>query len=132
MPVVRYGIFQGPHILPFAPYVARVRLQKAPGNSPKMWSELWVGWFTVWGDAQAANKTAGEFGWGVKSMVEEGASFSLYMAHGGTSFGFWSGANGDQQSEGRNSFKPDITSYDYSSPISEGASVVSLLFFRIT
>merc|ERR1712048_531360 len=38
------------------------------------------------------------------------------MAHGGTNFGFWSGANGN-----KNSYKPDITSYDYSSPISEGA-----------
>lgn len=53
-------------------------------------------------------------------MVDEGASFSLYMAHGGTNFGFWSGANGDQSSEGSSSFSPDITSYDYSSPISEG------------
>jgi len=52
-------------------------------------------------------------------MVAENASFSLYMAHGGTNFGHWSGANGDQTSEGRRSFKPDITSYDYSSPISE-------------
>ena len=52
-------------------------------------------------------------------MVEEGASFSLYMAHGGTNFGYWSGANGDQTSNGASSFKPDITSYDYSSPISE-------------
>ena len=28
--------------------------------SPKMWSELWVGWFTVWGDDHAANKSAAE------------------------------------------------------------------------
>jgi hypothetical protein len=55
----------------------------APGNSPKMWSELWVGWFTVWGDAHAANKTAAGFRSGVGEMVGEGASFSLYMAHGG-------------------------------------------------
>ena len=84
-----------------------------------MWSELWVGWFTVWADAKAANKSASEFRSGVSAMASEGASFSLYMAHGGTNFGFWSGANGDQTSEGKESFKPDITSYDYSSPISE-------------
>lgn len=45
--------------------------------------------------------------------------FLRYMAHGGTNFGFWSGANGDLTSEGKQSFKPDVTSYDYSSPISE-------------
>lgn len=53
-------------------------------------------------------------------MVGEGASFSLYMAHGGINFGFWSGANDDQSSEGSSSFSPDITFDDYSSPISEG------------
>lgn len=87
----------------------------APGHSPKMWSELWVGWFTVWKDAKAANKSSDNFHKGVAAMVAQDASFSLYMAHGGTNFGFWSGANGDQKS----SYRPDITSYDYSSPISE-------------
>jgi hypothetical protein len=41
------------------------------------------------------------------------------MAHGGTNFGFWSGANGDEAIEGKASYRPDVTSYDYSSPISE-------------
>ena len=45
---------------------------------------------------------------------DSNASFSLYMAHGGTSFGFWAGAN---ILEGR--FVADVTSYDYSAPISE-------------
>ena len=31
-----------------------------------------------------------------------------------------SGANGDETVEGKQAYKPDITSYDYSSPISEG------------
>ncbi|HWY31234.1 MAG TPA: beta-galactosidase, partial [Candidatus Acidoferrum sp.] len=38
-------------------------------------------------------------------------SFSIYMVHGGTTFGLWSGA--DQP------FKPDTSSYDYDAPISE-------------
>src|SRR6185312_5622182 len=36
-----------------------------------------------------------------------------YMAHGGTSFGFWSGAN-----FGR-TYQPDTTSYDYNAPLDE-------------
>lgn len=87
----------------------------AAGHCPKMWSELWVGWFTVWRDDAAANMSSSYFNKGVSAMVDTGASFSLYMAHGGTNFGFWSGANGDQQ----RAYQPDITSYDYSSPISE-------------
>ena len=37
------------------------------------------------------------------------------MGHGGTNFGFWSGANGG----GGSSFQPHETSYDYDSPVSE-------------
>lgn len=40
-------------------------------------------------------------------------SVSLYMAHGGTSFGFWAGCNGEQF---------DVTSYDYNCPISESGN----------
>ena len=44
-------------------------------------------------------------------MLKTGASFSIYMAHGGTTFGLWSGAD--------RPFKPDTSSYDYDAPISE-------------
>jgi beta-galactosidase len=44
-------------------------------------------------------------------MLQRGASFSIYMAHGGTTFGLWSGAD--------RPFKPDTSSYDYDAPISE-------------
>ena len=36
------------------------------------------------------------------------------MAHGGTNFGFWSGAEG-----GGASYQPILTSYDYNAPIGE-------------
>jgi hypothetical protein len=99
-------------------YAADFALQKsfnAPGLSPKMWTELWTGWYTHWGDAQAANRTARDYGAGVAAMASDAnASFSLYMAHGGTSFAFWSGAN---ILDG--TYVADVTSYDYSAPISE-------------
>jgi beta-galactosidase len=44
-------------------------------------------------------------------MLKSGASFSIYMVHGGTSFGLWSGAD--------RPYKPDTSSYDYDAPISE-------------
>ena len=44
-------------------------------------------------------------------MLQNNASFSIYMAHGGTTFGFWTGAD--------RPFKPDTSSYDYDAPISE-------------
>ena len=50
-------------------------------------------------------------------MLEMNASVSMYMAHGGTNFGFWSGANGDEGT----SYSGHITSYDYDCPISESS-----------
>jgi beta-galactosidase len=44
-------------------------------------------------------------------MLTNNGSFSIYMAHGGTTFGLWSGAD--------RPFKPDTSSYDYDAPISE-------------
>jgi beta-galactosidase len=43
-------------------------------------------------------------------------SFNLYVIHGGTSFGFYAGANVDADT---GEYQPDITSYDYAAPISE-------------
>jgi beta-galactosidase len=48
-------------------------------------------------------------------MLKNNASFSIYMAHGGTTFGMWSGAD--------RPFKPDTSSYDYDAPISEAGWV---------
>ena len=49
---------------------------------------------------------------GMDEMLSKGISFSLYMTHGGTSFGHWAGANSP-------GFAPDVTSYDYDAPINE-------------
>jgi len=93
---------------------AQQKAFNAEGHFAKMWSELYTGWLTHWGEV-AVNKTAKETFDGLKAMVESGGSFSLYMAHGGTNFGFWSGAN----SQGEANYAPDLTSYDYNAPISE-------------
>ena len=44
-------------------------------------------------------------------MLKANGSFSLYMAHGGTTFGLWGGCD--------RPFRPDTTSYDYDAPIGE-------------
>ena len=53
---------------------------------------------------------------GLKEMLDKGISFSLYMTHGGTSWGHWAGANSP-------GFSPDVTSYDYDAPINEAGQV---------
>lgn len=78
---------------------------------PLMCGEYYPGWFDSWGKPHhtgESGRIVRELGW----MLEHNASFSIYMVHGGTSFGFTAGANCPP-------FAPQTTSYDYDAPISE-------------
>ena len=87
------------------------RLKKLRPNAPLMCSEFWSGWFDKWG-ANHETRPAKDMVDGMDEMLQKGISFSLYMTHGGTSFGHWAGANSP-------GFAPDVTSYDYDAPINE-------------
>ena len=87
------------------------RLGELRPNAPKMCSEFWSGWFDKWG-AQHETRPAKDMVDGMDEMLSKGISFSLYMTHGGTSYGHWAGANSP-------GFAPDVTSYDYDAPINE-------------
>jgi len=82
-------------------------------NGPRMSGEYWAGWFDHWGQKHQVtdgSKQVEEYTW----MIQQGYSVSMYMFHGGTSFGWMNGAN----SNGKN-FEPDTTSYDYDAPLDE-------------
>lgn len=87
------------------------RLKELRPTSPLMCSEFWSGWFDKWG-ARHETRPADKMNAGIDEMLSKGISFSLYMTHGGTSFGHWAGANSP-------GFAPDVTSYDYDAPINE-------------
>ena len=87
------------------------RLRELRPNAPLMCSEFWSGWFDKWG-ARHETRPAKDMVAGIDEMLSKGISFSLYMTHGGTSFGHWAGANSP-------GFAPDVTSYDYDAPINE-------------
>ena len=87
------------------------RLGQLRPDSPKMCSEFWSGWFDKWG-ARHETRPAKDMIDGMDEMLSKGICFSLYMTHGGTSFGHWAGANSP-------GFAPDVTSYDYDAPINE-------------
>ena len=64
-------------------------------------------------------------------MLERGYSVNLYMFDGGTSFGWMNGANSDGTSDGKKSYEPDVTSYDYDVPVAEtGALRPKFYVFR--
>ncbi|WP_294080140.1 beta-galactosidase [Proteiniphilum sp. UBA5384] len=87
------------------------RLKELRPESPLMCSEFWSGWFDHWG-GQHETSSAEALVAGLKEMLDQDISFSLYMTHGGTSFGHWGGANFPN-------FSPTTTSYDYDAPINE-------------
>ena len=87
------------------------RLKQLRPDSPLMCSEFWSGWFDKWG-GKHETRSAKDMVSGLREMLEKNISFSLYMTHGGTSFGHWAGANSP-------GFAPDVTSYDYDAPINE-------------
>ena len=79
---------------------------------PRMNAEFWDGWFDHWGETHHVSSPEAAAK-GLDWMLSQGISVSLYMVHGGTSFGFMSGANYDK------AYQPDISSYDYDAPIDE-------------
>jgi len=82
---------------------------------PVMAGEVYPGWLTHWGDA-AMQGTAVDLAATLDTIMREKLSFNLYVIHGGTSFGYYAGANVDPKTL---DYQPDITSYDYSAPITE-------------
>jgi beta-galactosidase len=84
-----------------------------PGG-PLMCGEFYPGWFDTWGAPHHTGNTERYLA-DLDYMLKAGASFSIYMAHGGTTFGFFTGAD--------RPFKPDTSSYDYDAPISEAGWV---------
>ena len=87
------------------------RLQELRPDIPLMCSEFWSGWFDHWG-AKHETRSAEDLVKGMKEMLDRNISFSLYMTHGGTSFGHWGGANSP-------AYSAMCSSYDYDAPISE-------------
>ena len=79
-------------------------------QGPLMCGEFYPGWFDTWGAPHhLGNRT--QYLADLEYMLKHDESFSIYMAHGGTTFGLWSGCD--------RPFKPDTSSYDYDAPISE-------------
>lgn len=89
--------------------------REAYSSVPVMAGEVYPGWLTHWGDPDMQG-TAYDLSSTLHAFMRERLSFNLYVIHGGTSFGFYAGANVDPLTL---DYQPDITSYDYSAPITE-------------
>ncbi|WP_082902568.1 beta-galactosidase [Paraburkholderia ginsengiterrae] len=108
-----------------AEQIAAVR-RKFP-TVPAMAGEVYPGWLTHWGD-ETFKGTDVDLSSTLDAFMQRKQSFNLYVIHGGTSFGFYAGANVDDRS---GEYQPDITSYDYAAPISEqGAATSKYMRYR--
>ncbi|HYG18859.1 MAG TPA: beta-galactosidase family protein [Ohtaekwangia sp.] len=116
-------LFEGgslPGVLPTANGEGNVdNLKKAVnkyhgGEGPYMVAEFYPGWLDHWGEPFV---TIGheEIVRQTEIYLRNEIHFNFYMVHGGTNFGFTSGANYNKEHD----IQPDITSYDYDAPISE-------------
>ncbi|PQQ16968.1 beta-galactosidase [Prunus yedoensis var. nudiflora] len=74
---------------------------------PKMWTEVWTGWYTEFGGA-VPTRPAEDLAFSIARFIQNGGSFvNYYMYHGGTNFGRTAGG-------------PFMaTSYDYDAPLDE-------------
>ncbi|XP_047463832.1 beta-galactosidase-1-like protein 2 [Mugil cephalus] len=81
-------------------------------NSPAIVMDYWTGGYDVWGDLHHLLPPEDMVST-VREILRRGMSVNLYMFHGGSSFGFMSGALADP------SYRALVPSYDYDAPLSE-------------
>lgn len=92
------------------PKNAFAKLREVQPRGPLMCGEYYPAWYDTWGQRHHT-KPVQKMIDDIDYMLSVGGSFSLYMAHGGTSFDVWAGQNSP--------FAPITSSYDYEAPIDE-------------
>jgi beta-galactosidase len=88
------------------------------GKGPYMVAEFYPGWLDHWVEPFPL-VGAGRIARQTEKYLQNEVSINYYMVHGGTNFGFTTGANYDKDHD----IQPDMTSYDYDAPISEAGWV---------
>ena len=126
LPDLPVGInFDGNHVGEAEKSFARLKAIRPVG--PMFNSEFWAGWFDHWGGKHAHTSTETQAA-NLKWILEQGASVSIYMFHGGTDFGWMNGANSNDTLK---PYEPDVTSYDYDSALDEsGRPTPKFFVFR--
>ncbi|XP_034042433.1 beta-galactosidase-1-like protein [Thalassophryne amazonica] len=97
------------------------RQRRFEPQGPLVNSEFYTGWLDHWGDEHAMVATQN-----ITTMLEKmltmGANVNMYMFEGGTSFGYWNGADYDTR------YRSVVTSYDYDAPLSEAGDPTEKLW----
>lgn len=96
-------------------------LREFQPTGPLACMEFWAGWFVEFGKPIPRNDP-GAVARELDEILNQGASFNFYMFHGGTNFGFMTGANCHEA----NSYDPRPTSYDFGAPLDECGNLTPL------
>ncbi|MGN9842674.1 glycoside hydrolase family 35 protein [Nonomuraea sp. H19] len=104
------------------PEAARRLLAARRPDEPFVVAEFWSGWFDHWGERHHVRGVDSAVR-ALDGIIADGGSVSIYMAHGGTNFGLWAGAN---EHEGR--LQPTVTSYDSDAPVAEDGTLTAKFF----
>ncbi len=98
------------------------KAQAVNDRVPVFSSETYPGWLRHWGEGnwEPERETLASVRW----YMQHGHSFNLFVVHGGTNFGLTAGANVTASG----CIQPDLTSYDYGSPIGEQGNLTPEYF----
>lgn len=99
-------------------------LRKYRQDVPFMCMEFWNGWFDHWGEQHhvTAPKDVVAAMEEILDQNDGNGNLNFYMFHGGTNFGFTSGANHGEH------YDPTVTSYDYCCPLTESGDMTEKYF----
>jgi hypothetical protein len=92
------------------------KLKAMQPEAPMLATELWSGWFDVWGN-EHNRRDPRHIARRALELLGAGAQVNYYMYHGGTNFGFWGGRTVGSDHHFI------TTSYDYDAPIAEGGGL---------
>lgn len=101
-------------------------MRKTQKRGPLVNSEFYAGWLGHWREPMPA-VSADDVVRSLKDMLALNASVNVYMFHGGTNFGFTSGANKYENSK-HPEYLPQLTSYDYDAPLDEAGDPTEKYF----
>ncbi|XP_058496381.1 beta-galactosidase-like [Solea solea] len=88
-------------------------------HGPLVNSEYYTGWLDHWGSTHAVVATSQVTKY-LNQILATGANVNMYMFIGGTTFGYWNGANTPYASQ--------PTSYDFNAPLTEAGDLTEKYF----
>lgn len=93
-------------------------MRQVQKNGPLVNSEFYTGWLGLWDEPRPIRYSEDIIRM-MKRLLAANVSFNFLMFHGGTNFGFTSGATAVGSTLENSEYQPQLTSYDFSAPLDE-------------